>query len=169
MRAFLTALLSTVPLLLMVTTGAAHPLDDKCTQLSHKYREEQRSVKLPPGFAIDDTLMQFDAFYSPTLDACIQTEIADIGVYYYIRDLTRSLLADMEWGMNLLLNCSRDGTNSVIIEEVKQHRGYVFHVPYEEWLDDGYGGPPATLKSPDKPYTKADCQKIFDKWMSMLK
>ena len=161
----LTALLSTVPLTLMVSVISAHPLDEKCKQLSQKHREEQHSVTLPKGFAIDDTLMQFDAFYSPTLDACIHTEIADIGVHYYIRDLTYSLLRDM----NVLLQCDRGGANSVIIEKVKQHRGFLMHVPYKEWLDDGYGGPPGTLKSPEKPYTKADCQKNFDKWMSMLK
>jgi hypothetical protein len=108
MRASVTAVLSAVPLILMVSLVSAHPLDDKCTQLSHKHREEQRSVPLPKGFAIDDTLMQFDAFYSPTFDACIHPEIADIGVYNYIRDLTYTLLRDQ----NVLLPCDCDGANS---------------------------------------------------------
>jgi hypothetical protein len=70
---------------------------------------------------------------------------------------------------NVLMYCDPDGADSVIIEKVKQYRGHVFTVPYREWLDDGFGGLPRTLKTPEKLYTKTACQKVFDKWMSILK
>jgi hypothetical protein len=68
-----------------------------------------------------------------------------------------------------LLNCDQYGADSVIVDAVRRHRGATSEVPFSEWLDDGFGGPPRTLKTPDAPYTREQCQRVFDKWIAFLK
>jgi hypothetical protein len=68
-----------------------------------------------------------------------------------------------------LLYCDASGADSVIIEKVKKYRGYVWDIRYKEYLDNGFGGPPRAEEAPKEPYTKAECQKVFDKWISILK
>ena len=153
----------TFTLLALSTMNLAESLDAKCELLSSKHVAEMRD-KIQKNYA----LVSVTSFYTPTLDSCIHTEVADVGVSYQIRDLTYSLLRD--GGMrNLLLDCDADGANSVVVEKIRKYRGRVYSVPFIEWLDDGFGGPPSTLQTPANLYTKADCQKVFDKWMSYLR
>ena len=70
--------------------------------------------------------------------------------------------------LNILMDCSADGANSLVLAAVRAHFGRVMTVPYREWLDDGFGGLPATFKTPERPYTRADCQRVLEKWLSML-
>jgi len=146
--------------------GDADTLDQKCKFLSDKHVE-----KMKKDLNQDYTLIRTDSFYSKKLDSCIHTEVAEVGVKVVIRDLSYSLFDkfDGRGFRNVLLYCDRHGADSVIVEKVRKYRGRVFRVPYREYLDDGFGGPPSALKTPDKPYTKEDCGKVFDKWMQELK
>lgn len=163
MNPTLRAFLLTFVCLALATEGLAQSLDAKCAVLSRKRVEELRE-----RFQKDYTVIQVTSFYSPTLDSCIHTEVSEVGVAYEIRDLTHSLMRD--GGMfDMLLHCDSNGADSVIVERVRSYRGIVFSVPHREWLDDGFNGPPRTLKTPASPYTKADCEKVFQKWMSLLK
>jgi hypothetical protein len=69
----------------------------------------------------------------------------------------------------MLLSCDQDGANSVILSKVRDLRGYVYNAHYSVYLDDGFGGLPATLKTPPAPYTKGQCRKVFDKWIADLR
>lgn len=149
--------------LIVVLGGCSDPLTEKCRELSRKHIETAKSE-----WKRDYTLIRSDGFYSRKLDACIHTEVADVGVDIEIRDLSRSVMKDGgNW--NLLLQCDQDGADSVRLDKLKQYRGKVFNVPYVEWLDDGFGGMPRALKTPSNPYTKEQCSKVFDKWIADLK
>ncbi len=115
----------------------------------------------------DYTNREVRTLYSAALESCVHIEIVIVGVDVQIRDLSRSVLRD-GGNLNVLLDCSADGANSVILTAVRARFGRVFNVPYREWLDDGFGGPPATLMTPDRPYTQADCEKLLEKWLSIL-
>lgn len=118
-------------------------------------------------FEKDYTSVTTRSFYSNIVDACIYTEVAKIGVSFRIRDLSHTIRRD-GGRQNMLLHCDVDGADSVILDRVRQYRGRVLDVPYREYLDDGFGGEPRALKTPDQPYTREDCQRVFDKWMREL-
>ncbi len=119
---------------------------------------------------VDYTITEVDSFYSAVYDVCIHTERSIIGNDFKIADLSFSLFSrDDVPQQKYLLTCDRNGANSVILKAVIAHRGRMAHVPYKDWLDDGFGGPPATLKAPDVPYTKAQCELLFAKWIALLK
>ena len=110
-----------------------------------------------------------ETFHSRRFDTCIYAEISRVGVNFEIRDLSRSILRDGPKGWNKLLHCDLDGADSVAMDKVRARRGYVFNLPYSEYVDDGFGGPPRCLKTPDQPYTRGDCQRVFDRWIRVLK
>lgn len=116
----------------------------------------------------DYTNREVRTLYSAALESCVHIETVIIGVGLEIRDLSRSVMRDGSNLHNILVDCSADGANSVILTAVRARFGRVFNVPYREWLDDGFGGPPATLMTPDSPYTRADCEKVLEKWLSIL-
>jgi hypothetical protein len=153
----------TVVLLLIAAPGCTDPLTEKCQELSKKHVEFAKT-----NWKQDYTVLRTEGFYSKKLDACIHAEIAEVGVKAEIRDLTHSVMRD-GGHQNLLLNCDHDGADSVRLDKMKQYQGLVFKVPHSEWLDDGFGGPPRTLKAPANPYTKEQCRKVFDKWIAELK
>jgi hypothetical protein len=70
---------------------------------------------------------------------------------------------------NGIFSCTKDGVNSAIITKVKEFHGHVADKNYSLWLDNGEGGPPATLKTPAHPYSQADCRRLMDKKMAELK
>ena len=154
---------TTLTILAASTVTLAEPLDARCEVLGNKPASKMREA-----INNDYTLLTVTNFYSPTLDACIQTEVAEVGVSFLVRDLTYSLMRD-GGNQNVLLNCDADGADSAIVEKVRQFRGHVERVPYVDWMDDGFGGTPRCCqKNPAKLYTRADCKKVFDKWMRYL-
>lgn len=79
-----------------------------------------------------------------------------------IRDLPESMAAN-------LFYCDQDGANSVLLDKVKELRGNVFNVSYKQWLDYGEGGVPRTSKTPNKPYTREKCRRLYDGWIKRLR
>jgi len=149
--------------LLPITTMAnKKTIDDKCKILSAK------SIEVMKKDGRDYTLITTKSFYSKKVDSCILIEVADVGVEFIIRDLSKSVIRDGPRYWSVLLYCDVDGANSAILKKVREFKGNVFNVPYREWLDDGFGGLPRTVKTPDKPYTKNDCEKVYSKWMSQI-
>lgn len=155
------ALKTTVVLVASLSVLACQSKQDRtCAELGRQYVE---NAKNEPGR--NQSNLRTESFYSSGLDACVHTEVANVGVRFEIVDLSQSI---MRTG-NRLLHCDADGADSVILERVRFHRGLVLNVPYKDWLDDGVGGPPRTLKTPDRPYVRADCDRVFQKWMALLK
>jgi len=70
--------------------------------------------------------------------------------------------------LGLLLHCDKDGADSVVVDKVRAYGGYVYTVRYDQWLDDGFGGPARAVKTPKQSYTQQDCQRVFQKWMDFL-
>ncbi|MGA7885088.1 MAG: hypothetical protein WCA44_05050, partial [Acidobacteriaceae bacterium] len=68
-----------------------------------------------------------------------------------------------------IFDCTRDGANSAILARVNQFDGYVEDKAYKLWLDDGNGGPPATLKTPQRPYTRGQCEELMERKVAELK
>jgi hypothetical protein len=71
-------------------------------------------------------------------------------------------------GTDSIFSCTKDGINSVIINKVNELHGHVMDKPYIVWMDNGEGGPPATLKTPDHPFSQVDCKRAMDKMVSEL-
>ena len=133
-----------------------------CTQLGTEH-----AVYMQRDLERNYSNIRVSDFYSSVIEACVHTEVVIVGIDFEIRDLTNTLLRDGP--RNMILHCDQDGADSVIIEAVKKHRGVMLEVPYAEFLDDGFGGPPRALKTPDEAYTREQCQRVFDKWMAFLK
>jgi hypothetical protein len=139
-------------------------IDGRCNLLAKKFIEQSKSE-----FNKDYTLIEVEKFYSHKIDSCILIEKKLVGVEVRIRDLSKSIIRDGGSNFNMLLYCDIDGADSVILDKVSSLRGRVFNVSYSEWLDDGFGGQPRALKTPEKPYTKQDCELVLNKWLSSLK
>jgi hypothetical protein len=147
---------------LLMASGCADERQRVCHDLGN-----QHINRMKEEFKQNYTNLRTQDFYSPAIDACIHVEESIVGVNVEIRDTSNSLLKD---GLhNLLLHCDEDGADSVIISKVREHRGAMFEVPFVEWLDDGFGGPPRTLKTPDRPYTREQCARVLKKWVALLK
>jgi hypothetical protein len=73
------------------------------------------------------------------------------------------------YGQNQLFDCSSDGVNNAILSKVMEFHGDVSDKNYSLWLDNGEGGPPATIKTPPKPYTRTDCERLTAKKLEELK
>jgi len=139
------------------------PLETKCRDLG-KNQIEQLKRDSPNDFLT----LKTSSFYSKVLSTCIFTEVPEadtLTLEYNILDLSHSFLKDTGG----ILHCDKDGADSVVVEKVRKFGGYTFTVTYSEWLDDGFGGPPRTLKTPAHPYTSTECERVFQKWMNFLK
>lgn len=189
--------LGTLLTLLVVTSASAQALhrggltafrvqasrDERCRALSSAY-----VAKAKKQWHRDYTLVRVEGFYSPILDACIHAESAEVGVYANIRDLSHTFFRENPLGVSLyctnhgielascpsiptevLLGCDADGANSVIVDRVRKYRGWVDTLPYSEWQDDGFGGPPSSDKTPENPYTKEQCALLYDKWIRYVR
>jgi len=71
-------------------------------------------------------------------------------------------------GTDNIFSCTKDGINNVIISKVNELHGHVIDKPYSDWTDNGEGGPPATVKTPDHPFSQTDCKRAMDKVVSEL-
>jgi hypothetical protein len=147
--------------MLLPVSGCADERQRVCNDLGN-----QHINRMKEEFKQNYANLRTQDFYSPAIEACIQIEESIVGVNVEIRDNSNSLLKGPS---NLLLHCDVDGADSVIISMVREHRGAMFEVPFVEWLDDGFGGPPRTLKTPDRPYTREQSARVLDKWVALLK
>jgi hypothetical protein len=148
--------------LLLVTCGCTGEKQRVCNDLG-----DQHVNRMKDEFKQNYRNFRTSDFYSAAIDACIHTEESIVGVNVEIRDTSNSLMKDGLW--NVLLHCDESGADSVIVSAVRKHNGAMSDVTYSEWLDDGFGGPPRTLKTPREPYTREQCKRVFDKWVAFLK
>lgn len=106
------------------------------------------------------------AFYSNVLNTCVQVESNILSNKFYIVDVTQGFIRSNrdgdEFGSDLF-SCDKAGANAIIIKNVKSFNGDVIDKYYGLWLDNGEGGPPATIASPTHPYTSADCDRLMRK------
>jgi len=73
------------------------------------------------------------------------------------------------FGQNIIFSCSSSGANSAVIAKVKEFHGDVADKRYPVWMDDGNGGPPATVKTPEHPYTRDQCEQLMGRKVAELK
>jgi hypothetical protein len=62
--------------------------------------------------------------------------------------------------VNQIFSFDSSGVNSVVMKKVRAH-GMVADKTYSLWMDDGEGGPSASVKTPTKPYTQGDCAHVM--------
>lgn len=139
------------------------PLEARCRELGQV--ESDRMKRDSPG---EFLALKTDSFYSKSLGTCVFTEVPERGtstLQYRIVDLSHLFLKDS----GLILHCDKDGADSVVVDEVRKLDGYTSHVPFAEWLDNGFGAPARSVKAPGQPYTSAVCELVFEKWMKFLK
>lgn len=109
--------------------------------------------------------VKLKAFYSPKIDTCVQVEINQLWFFYDIRDVTHGFLKDEQ----LLFHCGRDGIQDVALSKTRQAGTYSGSQHQLEWLDNGKGGPPRTLKAPPHPYTMSDCERMLNRKLDELR
>ncbi len=111
-----------------------------------------------------------DAFYSLKIDTCVQIEVDELRTSYDIRDVTHGFMRDREVsGFDpYIFHCGREGADSVILRKVRELNCFVADKPYGLWQDNGDGGPPATVKAPQHPYSHEDCERLLRKKLDEL-
>lgn len=72
-------------------------------------------------------------------------------------------------GQKQIFGCTKDGANSAVVAKVNEYHGHVADKAYALWMDNGEGGPPATVKTPAHPYSKSDCERMMQKKLAELK
>ena len=133
-----------------------HELDGRC---ANAVRVEIRQGKEPLSyFAKENPMGKLSGFFSTIIDGCVATMVDDLKNEWLIFDIHNSLLRDFK----TLFQCQRGGVDNVNLEKARAFHGYVIKERYGKWLDDGLGGPPATLKTPSKPFTREDCRHAFN-------
>jgi len=139
---------------LLVASGCADEKQRVCNDLGNQHVKSMKKEFTARNY----TNLRTQDLYSPAIDACIHIEESIVGVNVEIRDTSN---------YDTLLYCDENGADSVIISKVREHRRVVFNKP--EWYDDGFGGPPRAVKTPDRPYTREQCARVLEKWVAFLK
>lgn len=164
----LIALLSLGELLILAVDADASSMDERCKEA---VLTESLGNKNTVGFWREkDSVVKITGRYSPVIDGCIALIEADLKNEWMILDLYNRLIE--QWlprsGASLFW-CDKDGVDNVVISKARKFGGRIGKVHYGEYLDDGEGGLPRTLKMPDQPYSRADCKWVFDKKVRELK
>ncbi|HAR54758.1 TPA: hypothetical protein DCR79_00485 [Patescibacteria group bacterium] len=105
-------------------------------------------------------------FYSKRLDTCVMAKSSELNNEWGIYDIKRNYIKQglEESGlMGNIFYCDRDGVDNLILEKADQYKGELFDVPYENYLDNGEGGEPRTLKTPNSPYSRDKCKQLFNR------
>lgn len=111
-------------------------------------------------------------FYSKRLDTCIAQSIDELGNDYSLCDIKRNYIKQEFEDPTIcggVFHCDKDGVDNVVLEKAEKYNGNLFKVSYSEFLDNGEGGEPRTLKTPEKPYTRGKCESLFSKKLSEIK
>jgi hypothetical protein len=113
----------------------------------------------------DYTLIEWGSFYSKKYDACIHTEKHIVGINFFIGDLSRTIRHGHMW---FLLNCDEHGVDRVLIDKLRLIKGNEDITSYQEFMDDGNGSLPRSVKAPIFPPTRANCTNIFEQMIGEL-
>ena len=102
--------------------------------------------------------------FSRATDGCLVFVEGFLQNRWFIYDLYNTLL---DRGVALFY-CDKKGVNNVRLDAAQRYIGKLMDTSYSRFADNAEGGPPATLKSPDKPYRRARCRKIFNRRIKEL-
>jgi hypothetical protein len=88
-----------------------------------------------------------------TTDFCKAFQIVNS---YTLRGGTYMLM-----GLNTIFYCDVNGADSTILSKVREYHGDIDALTYSLWQDNGEGGSPATVKTPERPYSQDRCAQLF--------
>jgi len=74
----------------------------------------------------------------------------------------------MLMGLNMIFYCDINGADNALLSKVRERHGDISELEYSLWQDNGEGGPPATVKTPEKPYSQDRCAQLFKKKLEEL-
>lgn len=110
-------------------------------------------------------------FYSKRLDTCVKQEIDELGNEYGLCDIKRNYIKQELGDISIcggIFYCDKDGVDNVILAKAEANNGNLFHLSYSEFLDNGEGGEPRTLKTPESPYSREQCQLLFNQKLTEI-
>lgn len=142
-----------------------HRLQQQCQDFGRAFLEDHSDL-------FDDDSSKITFFYSRRLDTCVQQNVDELGNDFYLCDAKRNYLKqefDDPRVCGAIFHCDASGVNSLILEKAESFDGELFHVSYSDVLDDGEGGAPATLKTPERPYSRERCKNLFEKKLSEIR
>ena len=116
----------------LVASNSSNEQERVCSALGKQYVAKMKDV-FPQDYANN----KLADFHSPAFDVCIHTEVAVVGVQFQIRDLSGGILSDTP-----ILNCDRDGADSIILGAVRKHHGLMMTAPFlSGWMTALEGRP----------------------------
>lgn len=111
-------------------------------------------------------------FYSKRLDTCVKQEVDELGNEYFLCDIKRNYvkqeLADTSI-CGQIFYCDQYGVDNLILEKAEEFGGKLFHLNFSEFLDNGEGGKPRAIETPEEPYSREKCEVLFDKKLDEIK
>lgn len=143
-------------------TGCQSKEERGCAELKRNYIGEQKDWRKE-----EVPFITFDSFISKTVNTCIITEANEMKNSFVIRDAALNFIKERQ--ASQLFSCDENGVNNIVLEAARRLGGYVFNVPYKEYLDNMEGGPPATLQTPPAKYTSARCKALFERRVKQLR
>ena len=102
--------------------------------------------------------------YSVSIGACVGVVVDYLKNSWSIHDVNETF-TDVGW----LFDCSKNGANNMLLDAARRLNGKLFSVQYEQWLDNGEGGRPATLETPAAPYSRDKCEYLFTNKIAELR
>lgn len=111
-------------------------------------------------------------FYSERLDTCVAKSVDELGNDYSLCDIKRNYIKqefEDPTTCGTVFHCDKDGVDNVVLEKAEKYNGNLFRISYSEWLDNGEGGQPRAIKTPEKPYTREKCEIMFDKKLQEIR
>lgn len=140
----------------LIPITKAQKLDKQCEKFGKSYISKEENDNF--------TEAERSFFYSKRLDTCLMTEVDELGIDFLILDIKQNFLKDIK----LVFQCDRSGVDNLILDKAEKYNGELFTVDFEEFLDDGQGGLPRTLKTPEMPYSRDKCRYMFEKKLKEL-
>lgn len=145
-----------------LTSSCVSKQDRVCQQLDEAFQDELAALT-----GKDFSSYEVTAFFSERLATCVHTEKAIVGVGTQIRDLSLVVIREEQMGLPpVLMTCDADGASSAKLDVVRRYGGRIMNVPYAEWQDDGFGGPPRSIATPEAPYSQAECERVLEVWLN---
>jgi hypothetical protein len=150
---------------LVLSSTAVFAADNRtCKEYYDKRYRSEREAANKDWFHYD-----VETRYSAKLSTCIVVARRKTGNERLVSDMTNDFIrVGVSESKQGLFFCDSSGADVAKIDAIRKRNGVVDTVPYSEWLDNGEGGPPRTLKTPPKPYSSERCEDLLKKFLADL-
>ncbi|MFS8115185.1 hypothetical protein QD460_25965 [Rhizobium jaguaris] len=101
--------------------------------------------------------------YSVSIASCVGVVVDYLKNSWEIQDVNKTFV-----DVGSLFDCNKAGANNMLLDVARRLNGKLFDAHYDEWLDNGEGGRPATVLAPAIPYSRDKCEYLLKKKIAEL-